>query len=190
MTAVLNPPVLIEGVRLRLRRALPEDAQVLFALIDDGEVMRFMDWPRAASEAETRAHLEGMARRWDSGTEHQYLVLAKPEGRAIGSISFRPHGHAVDFGYLMGRAHWGQGLGSEAATLLVRWLCRQAGIVRVWATCDADNARSAAVLRKAGLTLEGVMRKATLRPNLGDVPRDTALYAWVREATVQEEGTR
>jgi len=180
---VANPPVLIEGVRLRLRRAMPEDAEALFALVDDEELMRFMDWPHAASAAETRAHLEGMARRWDAGIEHQYLVLAKPRGQAIGSISFRPHGHAVDFGYLMGRAHWGQGLGSEAASLLVHWLQRQAGIVRIWATCDADNARSAAVLRKAGLTLEGVMRKATMRPNIGGAPRDTALYAWVRDGT-------
>ena len=56
---------------------------------------------------------------------------------------------------------------------------------RVWATVDAENARSAAVLVKAGLQREGVMRKATLRPNMGapydKTPRDTALYAWVRE---------
>ncbi len=174
--------MLIEGVRLRLRRAVPEDAEALFALVDDEELMRYMDWPRATSVAETRTHLEGAARRWDSGTEHQYLVLAKPTGQVIGSISFRPHGHAVDFGYLMGRAHWGQGLGSEAVGLLMGWLQRQAAIVRIWATTDSDNARSAAVLRKAGLRLEGVMRRATIRPQLGGAARDTALYAWVREA--------
>ncbi|MDO9094387.1 MAG: GNAT family N-acetyltransferase [Rubrivivax sp.] len=184
---MLNPPVLIEGVRLRLKRALPDDAAALFALVDNAEVMRFMDWPRAASEAETRLHLEDVARRWDAGTEHQYLIVAKACGAAVGSLSFRPHGHAVDFGYLMGRTFWGQGLGSEAASLLVGWLRRQASVIRIWATCDADNTRSAAVLAGAGLQFEGRMRRATLRPNIGPPgqanPRDTLLYAWVREET-------
>jgi [ribosomal protein S5]-alanine N-acetyltransferase len=187
---MLNPPVLIEGVRVRLKRAQPDDAATLFALVDDAEVMRFMDWPRAAGVAETRAHLEGAARRWDAGTEHQYLVIDKASGAAVGSIAFRPHGHAVDFGYLVGRPSWGQGLGTEAATLLLGWLRRQASVIRIWATCDADNARSAAVLIHAGLQFEGRMRRATLRPNLGpaaqDNPRDTLLYAWVREAEPKE----
>jgi [ribosomal protein S5]-alanine N-acetyltransferase len=181
-----GPPVLIEGVRLRLRRATPDDAAVLFALADDAEVMRHMDWPRAAGVHDTRVHLEGADRRWSAGTEHQYLVLAKPGGEAIGSISYRVHGsHAVDFGYLIGRPFWGRGFGSEAATLLVGWLQRQSGLVRIWATCDAENTRSAAVLAKAGLQLEGRLRRATLRPNIGPpgntTPRDTLLYAWVRE---------
>lgn len=183
---MLNPPVLIEGVRVRLKRAVPDDAATLFALVDEAEVMQFMDWPRAASVAETRTHLEGAARRWDAGTEHQYLIVAKASGAAVGSISFRPHGHAVDFGYLMGRRFWSQGLGTEAATLLVGWLRRQAGVIRIWATCDADNTRSAAVLIRAGLQFEGRMRRATLRPNIGGGPRDTLLYAWVRDAEPKE----
>jgi [ribosomal protein S5]-alanine N-acetyltransferase len=180
---MLQAPALIEGVRVRLRRAAPSDAAALFALIDDHEVMRYMDWPRATSVADTRVHLEASAQRWVAGTEHQYLVLGKPGGEVVGSISLRPHGaFAVDFGYLVGRAFWGRGHATEAATLLVGWLQRQRSLVRIWATCDADNTRSAAVLAKAGLQLEGRLRRATLRPNIDSTrPRDTLMYAWVRE---------
>ena len=59
-------------------------------------------------------------------------------------------------------------------------------MIRIWATCDADNSRSAAVLIRAGLQFEGRMRSATLRPNIGGGPRDTLLYAWVREAEPKE----
>jgi len=186
-------PVLIEGVRVRLRQARPADAATLFALVDDADVMRHMDWPRARSVDETRAHLEGALQRWDAGTEHQYMILQKPgatqDERAVGSIAFRPHGFHVDFGYFLGRAHWGQGLATEAARLLVQHLQRQPGVVRVWATCDADNSASAAVLKKAGLQFEGRLRRAHVRPNFepqrGAGPRDTLMHAWVRE----EEGT-
>jgi [ribosomal protein S5]-alanine N-acetyltransferase len=181
LKVALDPPVLIEGVRLRLKRAMPDDAAALFALVDDAELMRFMDWPRAAGATETRRHLEAAALRWEAGTEHQYLIVAKPGGEVVGSIAFRPQGHAVDFGYLIGRAHWGHGLGTEAATLLVGWLQRQRGLLRIWATCDADNVRSAAVLARSGLQLEGRLRRATVRPNIGTTPRDTLVYAWVRQ---------
>ncbi len=180
----MKVPLLIEGVRVRLRQAVPEDAAALFALADNDEVMRHMDWPRARSVAETRAHLESGVQRWEAGSEHQYLVLQKADAQVVGSIAFRPHGFHVDFGYLMGRAHWGRGLATDAAQLLVHWLQRQAGVVRIWATCDADNAASAAVLRKAGLQFEGRLRRATIRPNFGPhsgaLPRDTLMHAWVR----------
>lgn len=181
----MKVPVLIEGVRVRLRQARPSDAAALFSLVDDEEVMRHMDWPRAAGVDDVRQHLEGGLQRWDAGTEYQYLILLKPDAEPVGSIAFRPHGFHVDFGYVLGRAHWRQGLATEAARLLVQHLQRQPGVVRIWATCDADNSASAAVLKKAGLQFEGRLRRAHIRPNLpsprGPEPRDTLMHAWVRE---------
>lgn len=180
---VLNPgkvPVLIEGVRLRLRRSGAADAAWTFQTTSDAELMRYMDWPAHRSAADAQAYLEGCAARWDAGTEYHWMIESKPAAQAIGAIACRPHGHAVDFGYFLARPQWGLGLGTEAVQLLLGWLQRQSGFERIWATADADNTRSAAVLLKAGLQREGLMRKATIRPNLGHKPRDTALFAWVR----------
>lgn len=176
-----EPPALIEGARLRLRRSMPDDAAALFALVDDAEVMRWLDWPRPQGVAETRVHLQAVDERWMRGQEHQYLVVRKADGLPLGSIAFRPRGHAADFGYLLGRAHWGQGYGTESARLLGDWLRRQPVLVRLWATCDADNTASARVLHAAGLQREALMRRASMRPNLGGAIRDTLLYAWVRD---------
>jgi aminoglycoside 6'-N-acetyltransferase len=176
-----EPPQLIEGVRLRLRRTMPDDAATLFALVDDTEVMRYLDWPHPGGVAETRVHLQAVDERWARGLEHQYLVVRKADGLALGTVSFRPRGHTADFGYVFGRAHWGQGYGTEAARLLVGWLQRQRALVRLWATCDAHNTASARVLQAAGLQQEALMRRASVRPNLGGAIRDTLLFAWVRE---------
>ncbi len=178
---MLQAPVVIEGVRLRLRRSTPADAPWTYRAAHDAEVMRFMDWPAHRGEADARIYLDGCAARWDAGTEFHWIIERKPGADAIGAIACRPKGHAVDFGYFLARPHWGQGLGGEAAQLLVGWLQRQREVLRIWATADAENARSAAVLLKAGLQREGVMRKASVRPNIGGAPRDTALFAWVRE---------
>lgn len=184
--SVLNPPVLIEGVRLRLRRSTPADAPWTYAAANHPDVMRHMDWPAHRGVEDAHAYLDGCAARWAAGTEFHWVIEHKAQGQPIGAMACRPKGHAVDFGYFLGRAHWGQGLGTEAAQLLVGWLQRQPEVLRIWATCDADNVASAAVLHKAGLVFEGRLRRATLRPNRGPGPYDTLVYAWVREEPQEE----
>lgn len=169
-------PEMIGTARLMLRRATPADAQGLYVLARDPEVMRFMDWPMPLTPEDTRLHLEGMAGRWDQGVEHQYVILAQRGGGCVGTLACRPRGHAVDFGYFLGRQHWGQGLGTEAAGALLAWLEAQPEILRIWASADVDNLRSRGLLERLGLQLEGILRMATLRPNLGGPPRDTAIY--------------
>ena len=178
---MLKAPVLIEGVRLRLRRSSPDDAAAVFLAAHDAEVMRFMDWPAHRSEADARSYLEGCVARWELGSEYHWVIEAKPGREMLGAIACRVREHAADFGYFVARDRWGQGLATEAAGLLVSWLRRQGSIVRIWATTDDDNRASARVLQKLELKLEGVMRKATRRPNIGGAPRDTALYAWTRD---------
>ena len=179
----LQVPVLIEGVRLRLRRSTPADAAATFNWVSDPEVMHYMEWPAPQRLADTQDFFDGCAARWQSGAEYHWMVERKA-GAAVGCISCRIHGHAADFGYFLARESWGQGFASEAAGLLVNWLRRQGSIVRIGATTDIDNHASAAVLQKVGLKREGLMRSATVRPNIGppfnNTPRDTLLFASVR----------
>ena len=175
------PPVVIEGVRLRLRRSTPDDAPLTFRVAAHAEVMRYMDWPAHRSEADARTYLEGCEKRWQAGTEYHWGIVDKRGEALIGSIACRVHGHAADFGCLLGHESWGQGFGTEAGGLLVGWLKRQPEILRIWATADSENARSQRVLAKLGLRTEGVLRMATWRPQLGGLPRDTVMMAWVRE---------
>ena len=179
-------PVLIEGVRLRLRRSTPADAAATFDMAGDPEVMRYMEWPAPQRLADTQDFFDGCAARWHSGAEYHWMIELKAGAtvNCIGCIGCRIKGHAADFGYFLARAQWGQGYATEAAGLLVNWLRRQGSIVRIGATTDADNSASAAVLQKVGLQREGLMRKATVRPNIGPAPRDTALFA-----SVKTEGT-
>ena len=193
---MLQVPVLIEGVRLRLRRSTPADAATTFAIACDPEVMRYLEWPAPQCLADTQEFFDGCAARWQSGAEYHWMIELKPSGLALGCMGCRIKGHAADFGYFLGHKHWGQGYATEAARLLVGWLQRQGSIVRISATTDADNQASASVLRKLGLQQEGVLRKATVRPNFGPninlkngpnlstTPRDTALFA-----SVQSDGT-
>lgn len=177
---MLTPPESIVGANIRLRRSTRDDAEAVFRVAADPEVMRFMEWPAHESVADAEAYMNGCADRWTSGAEYHWVIESRAGGPLLGCIACRVRSHAADFGYFVGRSSWGKGVATEAASLLVEWLGMQASILRIWATTDVENIRSAKVLERVGLQREGVLRMATCRPNMGGLPRDTAVYALCR----------
>jgi RimJ/RimL family protein N-acetyltransferase len=87
----------------------------------------------------------------------------------------------VQFGYCYARDAWGHGYATEAARAMVPIWLSEPTVWRVQAFCDPQNIASARVLEKAGLTLEGTLRKHAMKPNVSDVPCDARCYAIVRE---------
>jgi RimJ/RimL family protein N-acetyltransferase len=88
--------------------------------------------------------------------------------------------HRLEFGYVMARAWWGQGLMTEALTEIVRWGLSQPAIFRISAVCDVDNIGSARVMEKSGLICEGLLRRWLIHPGISNEPRDCFSYALVR----------
>ena len=79
----------------------------------------------------------------------------------------------AEIGYFLLPPARGRGIATEAVRLLVHFAFDHMNVNRVWATCDADNAASANVLRRAGLPEEGRMRAET-RDHHGQL-RDTLM---------------
>jgi ribosomal-protein-alanine N-acetyltransferase len=174
---MLQPPDRIEGQKVRIRRSTPADAGAVYLAAADPEVMRYLDWPAHKGEIDARDFLDGCAARWEAGSEYHYMIEEVSSNASVGCIGYRVAQHAADFGYFVARAHWGKGLATQAAALLLTWLKAQPEILRVWATVDVENVRSIAVLVRSGLQREGVLRMAKYRPNIGGPPRDTAVFS-------------
>lgn len=171
----MHPPSVIQGDRVRLRRSTPADAEAVFACASDAEVMRYMEWPAHKECSQAKAFLEGCAQRWEEGVEYHWMIEPAKSGMPHGCIACRVRGHAADFGYFLRRSSWGRGIAGEAASLVVNWLKEQPGVLRIWASADAENCRSIALLERLGLRREGILRMATYRPNIGGLPRDTVV---------------
>jgi ribosomal-protein-alanine N-acetyltransferase len=154
--------------RLRLRRPRLSDADALFAIGSDPEVARYADWPLDTEIGPTIERLRQRPAAWSSGAEYYWIITLPSEERVIGAISTRVLQHTADVGYLLDRRHWGYGYATEATRAIVDWAFSVPSIRRVWATCDTENLASARVLEKAGLELEGTLRRAIVRPNLGN----------------------
>jgi RimJ/RimL family protein N-acetyltransferase len=73
------------------------------------------------------------------------------DGRLVGSIAtFIIDGH-TEVTYWIDRSVWGQGIASQALALFLDTVA----VRPVYARAASDNARSLAVLRKAGFTIIG-----------------------------------
>lgn len=165
----------LTGPRVTLRAPTLRDAEALFEIASDPEVPRFMSWRPHRNVGETRSVITEVL---NAGGETTQLIDLREDGGVIGAIGWRrPQPHIVDFGYYLGRQWWGKGLMSEAVQLVLDSAERDPTVYRVSAYCHVDNTASARVLERGGLTLEGLLRRYTLLPNISDEPQDCLLFA-------------
>lgn len=145
-----NTPTLYTP-RLTLRRFTPDDLDALLALFGDEQVNTFLPWFPLRTRQEAAAfYEERFARFYARPRAYRYAVCLRETDRPAGYIHAAADG-AHDFGYALERAHWGQGLITEAGRALIARL-REDGIPFITATHDVNNPRSGAVMRRLGMT--------------------------------------
>ncbi|MBC8131064.1 MAG: GNAT family N-acetyltransferase [Rhizobiaceae bacterium] len=180
--SIVRPPELIRTSRLVLRRPVAADAEALFAAYASHiETVRYLTWTPHRDVADTVASLRQRDEEWREGSSFPFVIApaAAPDS-PFGSIHLRPKGHAVSFGYVLGRSQWARGYATEALTCLVDWSLSQPGVHRACASCDADNPASGRVMEKAGMQYEGTLRRFVVHPNMSGEPRDAMMYARFR----------
>jgi RimJ/RimL family protein N-acetyltransferase len=128
--------ILLETGRLVLRPLCQSDADELTALLDDPEVMQFLD--RSPLE---RFYVDGF-----------YAAIEKGTGRFIGWFCMEPRGECeYELGYRLHRWAWGHGYATEGSRALLEKAFREWGARRVYAETMAVNVRSRRVMEKVGL---------------------------------------
>ncbi|MGW0759358.1 GNAT family N-acetyltransferase [Streptomyces sp. NPDC002814] len=151
-------PVL-ETPRLLLRRWRQEDVAPLTAINADPEVMRWIGDGSVRNEQQTRSGIETMERKWEARGFGLFAVEIRATGELAGFTGlsipdFLPEVlPAVEVGWRLGRAHWGQGLATEAATAAVRFGIEERGLERIVSIAQAGNAASERVMVKLGMHL-------------------------------------
>jgi [ribosomal protein S5]-alanine N-acetyltransferase len=173
-------PETFESERLTLRRPLQEDASYIFErYASDPEVTKYINWKTHSSIVETKEFLERVAEKWDGLGERNYVIESRNGASGpIGMIAMRHVEESeIQFGYVLAREYWKQGLMSEALIMLVSWALGKEQISRVSALCDVENLASARIMEKAGLTKERRLYKSDICPNISALPRDHFLYS-------------
>jgi len=126
------------------------------------------------TEAQTRAFVADAVNAWEQRPQLRYVYAITCDDQVVGmgELKLRQNSQA-EIGYAVHPDHWGRGHASLAARQLLHQAFERHGVHRVFATCDPRNTRSAAVLRRLGMTHEGRLREVL---HIRDGWRDSDVY--------------
>jgi RimJ/RimL family protein N-acetyltransferase len=163
----------IRSERLILRAWRSCDAEALFALFSNWEVVRWLSlppWPYLIDDA--RSYIYGAINRSSEEAEESYAVTL--HANVIGAIGVRlcPASHlqraaGPNFGYWVAQPYWGRGYMTEAVCALAQVVFERGPHATIFSGAFADNIASLRVQEKAGFVRDGeTMLHA--RPRGGD----------------------
>ncbi|MEH0399311.1 GNAT family N-acetyltransferase [Streptomyces sp. B21-088] len=148
---------MLETPRLILRRWRADDVVPMAAVNVDPQVMRWIGDGSVRDEQQTRRGIEAMEREWDSQGFGLFAVEIRSTGELAGFTGlsvpdFMPELlPAVEIGWRLGRAHWGQGLATEAAAAAVRFGFEDCGVGRIVSIAQLGNGASERIMTKLGM---------------------------------------
>jgi len=149
---------ILETKRLVLRHLEPNDLQSLFALYSDPDVRRYFPEGTLTLE-ETRDELQWFL----NGHPHHpqlglWATILKDNNRFIGRCGLLPWTidgkREVEVAYLIDKAVWGQGLGTEAARAVLEYGFAELHLPRLICLIEQENVASVRVAEKIGMIFE------------------------------------
>jgi len=168
--------------RLILRPPQASDADALFAMHSDPEVMRYFSEPPWQDPARAVQQIADDAEAFGKEEFFRFAITLQATGEYLGSCTlFAVHrqNRRAEIGYALGRPYWGQGYMHEALTALLEYAFVERDLNRLEADIDPQNAGSANALLRLGFKQEGYLPERWI---VGGQVSDSALYGLLRRA--------
>jgi len=153
----MTKKIILETERLCLREFTMDDAQFIFDLNDDPEVIRYVPDPACQDLNAASNVLETIILpQYSKYNIGRWAVELKESGEAIGwcGIKFLEESGSYDLGYRYFRKHWRKGYGYEAAAACLEFGHTQKSLMKIIACAAVENKGSIRVLEKIGMTYE------------------------------------
>lgn len=152
-----------ETARCRLRRIKLSDYTMMFEnWAKYEEVCRYFPFSPVDDIEVYRQKVEHWVSNYRSGLYFHWVIEWKETGELIGTINLgnvEEECQMSDTCYILSPKFWNRGIMSEVLAGVLDYAFDEIGLHRVQAEVFEGNDASAAVLKKCGMTLEGVARK-------------------------------
>lgn len=155
--------------RLVLRPLAMDDLDALAPFYADPAVMRFIGAGGPVGRDDAKASLAWMTRVFEIDGFGQLAVIRKEDGTLVGrcgllvwetdgwqstSLAEAKGDTELEVGYKLGRAYWGQGYATEAASAVRDYALNELGATRLIALIRPGNVASERVAEKLGMRYE------------------------------------
>lgn len=176
----------LETKRLVLREMQPDDAEALFRVLSDAEVMRYYDSQPFTTLEESFQTIARHRRRFEQQEAIRWGITLKGENIVIGNCGFawEMQDRCAELGYVLSRSYWRQGIMTEALQAVLAFGFDTKHVHRVEAEVMVNNIASIRTLQKLHFQEEGVMRERAL---VGDQFYDLKLFSLLIDEWKQVE---
>ncbi|WP_421378506.1 GNAT family N-acetyltransferase [Bacillus salacetis] len=169
---------LLRGNRIILRELQEDDWLGIHDYASQEQASRFQPWG-PNTEEETKIFVQEALDEAKKNPRNRFFFVIQgiQNNELLGAVELNIsdfHNQAGDIGYIINPKNWGEGFATEAAQLVLRYGFEVLKLHRIYATCSPENAGSARVLEKVGMTKEGTMRDHL---KMKDGWRDSSLYS-------------
>jgi [ribosomal protein S5]-alanine N-acetyltransferase len=159
---MLLPTPTLHTDRLLLRPFADADADAIFALQSNPDVLRYWDSPPWSERSRAERFIAICKQIEQEGSGARLAIERAVDGVFIGwccLVKWNPDYRSATMGYCLDTVAWGQGFATEAADSLLQWAFDTLDLNRVQAETDTRNIASSRVLEKLGFVREGTLRE-------------------------------
>lgn len=169
--------------RLRYRILSKENFRIFRELYTNQEVMRYAYLDKLNSEKEMEDAFRETLQLQAEGQGEQYVAVLKDTDAEIAIVDYEvlkqnEHGGIYEIGYFIKPEYWGCGYGAEMGRAIIDELFQNSNIHKIVASCNANNHSSENIMKKLGMSKEGVMRQIRFKDGSWN---DEIKYGLLRE---------
>jgi len=153
----------METNRLLLREQILTDAQSLFELRTNQEVMRYIDRIRPETIAESEEMIRMIQEKFSTGANLVWAIALKEyPDRMIGNLGYWRTdlaNHRAELGYILHPEYWRQGILTEALSKVIDFGFNQLNLHSICANINPGNDASRQLLIKRGFVKEAYFKE-------------------------------
>lgn len=143
---------MLETDRLFLRPMNETDADSVFAMRSDADVMRFIR-PLQKKRSESQSWINLVSSRWETEKIGFCAIIEKKSNKFIGWCGLwrLQETKEIEVGYALFNEFWGKGYAVEASEAFLRYGFDQLKLEKIVAVANPENQNSRRVMEKLGM---------------------------------------
>jgi [ribosomal protein S5]-alanine N-acetyltransferase len=144
--------ILFQSKRLLFRQFTPDDAELIYDLNSDPEVVKYVHEPETTTENAPQVLRDIILPQYESGLG-RWAVFLKYTDEFIGwcGLKYLAESNEIDLGYRFKKKYWGQGYASEAASTCISYAFEHLEVSKIIARSHVENSASLKVIEKCGM---------------------------------------
>lgn len=131
------------------------DAQPLFGILSDPEVILYMPWKEAPPLERVQRFVQQQIRHWEDHPYGWWALESTDYHEFMGwcGLQYLPETDQTEVGYLLGKKYWGKGIATATSQISLTYGFETIGLEKIIALVHPENQASIRVIEKQGMEM-------------------------------------